>query len=350
MDKTGIKNGPQALTSRRDCLKIIGMLGLGMAVPSVWPTSSEAKLSNGLNQVSRTLPLMGTFVNITVLHPSQDKTVEAVEKGFSRMEELVKVFDRYSNSTPVSWLNHKGQLKDVCPDLALVMSKAAYFHFLSQGSFDVTIQPLVDLYKEAFARTGHAPSSEKVKEKLALVDADNIQFNKQGISFLKEGMGITLDGIAKGYIVDEAANTLKKIGIQYALINAGGDIRAIGGNGPNKSWKIGITDPRKQKPYLQTIALNNGAVATSGNYEVYFDREKLYHHIIDTHTGRSPRDMASVSITAPTVMEADALSTTVFVEGIEKGMQLVETLPNVEAMVIIASGNKKFASKGWKTT
>jgi len=228
------------------------------------------------------------------------------------------------------------------------MSKAAYFHFLSQGSFDVTIQPLVDLYKEAFARTGHAPSSEKVKEKLALVDADNIQFNKQGIRLLKEGMGITLDGIAKGYIVDEAANALKKIGIQYALINAGGDIRAIGGNGPNKSWEIGITDPWKRKEYLQIIQLNNGAIATSGNYEVYFDREKLYHHIIDTHTGRSPRDMASVSITAPTVMEADALSTTVFVEGIEKGMRLVEVLPNVEAMVI-TSGNKKFASKGWKT-
>jgi len=349
MDKTGIKNGPQALTSRRDCLKIIGMLGLGMAVPNVFPTSSEAKLSNGLNQVSRTIPLMGTFVNITVLHSSQDKALEAVEKGFARMEKLVKVFDRYSNSTPVSWLNHKGQLKDICPELAQVMSKASYFHFLSQGSFDITVQPLVDLYKETFARTGHAPAAEKVQEKLALVDADKIQFNKQGIRFLKEGMGITLDGIAKGYIVDEAANTLKKMGVQYALINAGGDIRAIGGNGPNKSWKIGITDPRKQKPYLQTIALNNGAVATSGNYEVYFDREKLYHHIIDTHTGRSPRDLASVSITAPTVMEADALSTTVFVEGIEKGMRLVEALPNVEAMVIITSGNKKFASKGWKT-
>jgi thiamine biosynthesis lipoprotein len=348
MDKTGIKNGPQALTSRRDCLKIIGMLGLGIAVPNVWPTSSEAKLSNGLHQVSRSLPLMGTFVNITVLHPSQDKAIEAVEQAFSRIEELIKIFNRHSSDTPVSWLNHKGQIKDVCPELAAVMSKSAYFHFLSQGSFDITVRPLVDLYKEAFAKTGHAPSSEKVKEKLALVDADNIQFNKQGIRFLKEGMGITLDGIAKGYIVDEAANALKKMGVQYALINAGGDIRAIGGNGPNKSWKIGITDPRKQKPYLQTIGLNNGAVATSGNYEVYFDREKLYHHIIDTHTGRSPRDMASVSITAPTVMEADALSTTVFIEGIEKGLRLVETLPNVEAMVI-TSGNKKFASKGWKT-
>ncbi|MEW5949283.1 MAG: FAD:protein FMN transferase [Thermodesulfobacteriota bacterium] len=348
MNKTGIKNGSQALTSRRDCLKIIGMLGLGMAVPNVFATSSEARLSNGLNQVSRTLPLMGTFVNITVLHPSQDKAVEAVEKGFARMEKLVRVFDRYSSSTPVSWLNHKGQIKDVCPELAQVMSKASYFHFLSQGSFDITVQPLVDLYKETFARTSHAPSMEKVREKLSLVDADKIQFNKQGIRFLKDGMGITLDGIAKGYIVDEAANTLKKIGVQYALINAGGDIRAIGGNGPNKSWKIGITDPRKQKPYLQTIALNNGAVATSGNYEVYFDREKLYHHIIDTHTGRSPRNMASVSITAPTVMEADALSTTVFVEGIEKGIQLVETLPNVEVMVI-TGGNKKFASRGWKT-
>ncbi len=347
MDKRCKEEKWETLTSRRDCLKIMGVFGLGMAVSNLLPASSEAKLSNDLHRVSRTRPLMGTLVNINVVHASPDKAMEAVERGFSRMEELIKVFDRYSTDTPVSWLNHKGQLKDVRPELAAVMSKASYFHFLSKGSFDITVQPLVDLYKESFVKTGRVPSAEKVKAALALVDADEIRFNKQGIRFLKDGMGITLDGIAKGYIADEAANTLKKIGVQYALINAGGDIRAIGGNGPNKPWKIGITDPWKQKPHVQVVELNNGALATSGNYEVFFDREKLYHHIIDTHTGISPRHIASVTVSAPTVMEADALSTAVFVEGVEKGIQLVDSLPNVEALVI-TSGKRKLASKGWK--
>lgn len=347
MDKACQKKQLENLTSRRDCLKIMGVLGLGMVISNVWPTSSEAKLSSNLHQVSRTRPLMGTFVNINVLHSSPDAAVEAVEKGFSRMEELIEIFNRYSSHTPVSWLNRNGHLREVCPELAAVMSKAAYFHFVSQGSFDITVQPLVDLYKRTFAQTGQAPSPAKVKETLALVDADQIKFDKHGIRLLKEGMGITLDGIAKGYIVDEAANTLKGMGIRYALINAGGDIRAIGGNGPHKPWKIGITDPRKRKAYLQVVELNSGAVATSGNYEVYFDRERLYHHIIDTHSGRSPRNTVSVTVTAPTVMEADALSTAVFVEGMEKGLQLIDSLPQVEALVL-AKGNQRLASKGWK--
>lgn len=348
MNKRSNKEKLQTLTTRRDCLKIMGVLGLGMAISNVLPTSSEARLSSSLHQVSRARPLMGTLVTINVLHPSQDKAMEAVEQGFFRMEELIKIFDRYSSSTPVSWLNDKGELRDVCPELAAVMSKSAYFHFLSGGSFDITVQPLVDLSKKTFAETGKAPLPEKIKEKLVLVDADKVQFNRRGIRFLKEGLGITLDGIAKGYIVDQAANTIKKMGIRYALINAGGDIRAIGGNGPDKPWKIGITDPWKRKPYQQVIELDSGAVATSGNYEVYFDREKLYHHIIDTHTGISPRNTVSVSVTAPTVMEADALSTTVFVEGPEKGLQLVDSLPNIETF-IITRGNRKFASRGWKT-
>ncbi len=227
------------------------------------------------------------------------------------------------------------------------MTKAAYFHYVSKGSFDITVQPLVDLYKKTFAASGDLPSADMVREKLALVDGEKVQLNRKGVSFLKDGMGITLDGIAKGYIADEAANTLKKLGIQYALINAGGDIRAIGGNGPDRPWKIGITDPTKRKEYVEVIALNNGAVATSGNYEVYFDREKLHHHILDTHTGRSPKDVASVSITAPTVVEADALSTAVFVHGAENGVQLVNTMPNVETL-IITRRDRRFHSAGWK--
>lgn len=337
----------ESRTTRRDCLRILGMLGVGLAASNVLPVASEAKISNGLHQVSKTRPAMGTFVNITVVNASRDKALEAIEKGFSRIEELEKVFSRYSDGTPVSWLNRKGALADVPPELAAVMSKAAYFHIVSNGCFDITVQPLVDLYKNTFAATGKLPSTAQVKEKLELVDADGIRVNKKGISLLKDGMGITLDGIAGGFIVDETANALKRAGVQYALINAGGDIRAIGGNGPNQPWKVGITDPNKRKEYVQVVALNSGAVATSGSYEVCFDKAKTHHHILDTRTGSSPVNTTSVTITAPTTMEADALSTAVFVKGPQEGIQLVNSLKNVEAL-IMTRGARRFQSSGWK--
>jgi thiamine biosynthesis lipoprotein len=347
MDKGYLKKRMEEMVDRRNCLKLMGILGFGAVAPALIAKPSEGKLPANHQQISRTRPLMGTFVNITIIDPSRDKAEEVQAKAFARMTELIKIFDRHAADTPVSWLNTKGTLNDISPEIAAVLHQAAYFNHISKGAFDITVLPLVNLYKETFAKTGAAPTVQQIKEKMALVDYDKVKIDKQGIRFLKDGMQITLDGIAKGYIVDQAANLIERHGIKYALINAGGDIRAIGGNGPEKAWKVGIRDPWGRREYVEVLELNNGAVATSGNYERYFDKDKRHHHIVDKTIGDSPRETISATVVAPTVMEADALSTALFVLKPNDSVNLAHSLADIETM-IIARGGRTFHSQGWK--
>jgi thiamine biosynthesis lipoprotein len=161
-------------------------------------------------------------------------------------------------------------------------------------------------------------------------------------------MAITLDGIAKGYIVDQAAALLAKNNINNFLINAGGDIRTKGQRQDRKPWAIAIQDPHKKKQYPDIIQMSDGAVATSGNYEVYFDQEKMFHHIVNPRTGMSPHADASVSVIAPTTMEADALSTSVFVMEPMEGIRFIDSLPRYECLILSTTGKMK-KSKGWKS-
>ena len=168
------------------------------------------------------------------------------------------------------------------------------------------------------------------------------------ISLSDEGMGITLDGIAKGYIVDRASEVLARFGVVNHLINAGGDIRTCGTAAKGKKWKVAIQDPAKKGEYPDIISLSTGAIATSGNYEIFYDREKVFHHIVNGKTGRSPQFSSSVSITAPTVAEADALATAVFVLEPDHGVSLIDSVSSYECFIIDRRGNRR-TSTNWQT-
>ncbi len=342
-----LKKRMEEVIDRRNYLKLMGALSFGVAAPALIARPAEGKIFDGLHNVSRTLPLMGTLVNITILDQSRNKAQEVSEKAFVRMKETIKIFDRHDSDTPISRLNKKGVLHDIPPEMSVLLHQSAHFNHVSRGAFDITVLPLLKLYKETFKKTGVSPTLQQINKKMAVVGFDKIKMDKDKIRFSSEGMEITLDGIAKGYIVDQAANLIKKHGVKYALINAGGDIRAIGGKGPEQAWKIGIKDPKGTKQYVEILSFNNGAVATSGNYENYFDKEKLHHHIIDKTIGDSPRQMVSASVTAPTVMEADALSTTLFTLKPDESIHLADTLADIETMIITQEG-RTFMSEGWK--
>ena len=160
--------------------------------------------------------------------------------------------------------------------------------------------------------------------------------------------GITLDGIAKGYIVDRASEIISGYDIGNHLINAGGDIRTLGARADKRPWAVAIQDPLKRKDYPDIIHMNNGAIATSGNYEVYYDNEKMFHHIVDPRTGLSPQLSTSVSVTASSTMEADALSTSIFVMNPVNGTRLINSLPHSECLVIEKDGTQ-LKSRGWKS-
>jgi len=331
---------------RRTFLKYSGMLGVGVAFGGLLPVSECVAFDRSLYKVTRSRLAMGSFVTITVMHSSQAKADDAIGKAFEEMDRVSRPMDRYNSASAVGTLNHDGQLVDIPREVADVVARSLHFHKVSGGAFDVTVKPVIDLYKEHFAAYGTAPSDEKVAKMVDLVDAGLIQFDGKSIRFAKEGMGITLDGIAVGYVVDCGAEVLRRMGVKHGLINASGDIRAIGGKDSTTPWRVAVQNPDKEGPYLDAIAMVDGAIATSGNYEIYFDKEKLYHHIVNPDTGRSPRQCGSVTVLAENSMDADALSTTVFVLEPDAGKQFIENMPKTECL-ILTSAKEKIASSGW---
>jgi len=331
---------------RRTFLKYSGMLGVGFAFGGLMPVSESVAFDRKLYKVTRARLSMGTFAAITAMHPSRTEADDAIGKAFEEMDRVSRLLNRYQSASAIGTLNKEGYLSDMPSEVSEVIARALHFHKASSGAFDMTVKPLVDLYKEHFAAHKSPPSEAEVAKVLELVDASAVRFDGRTIRFAKEGMGITLDGIAKGYIIDCGAETLQRHGIKHALMNAGGDIRAIGGKESKTPWKVAIQNPEKEGPYVDTITMVNGAIATSGNYEIYFDEEKLYHHIVDPKTGRSPLQSASVTVMASNVMDADGLSTAVFVLEPAAGKRFIENMPKTECL-ILNSAEKKIMSSGW---
>jgi len=336
---------------RRSFLKLSGLLGVGVAAGAILPGPSEAVRFDRRNfKVSKTSLAMGTYVSMTLVHPSRDEAEEAMNLAFQEIDRYAGLMNRYDESTPVGHLNKEGRLKDLHPEVAKVVEKALYYHQLTRGSFDITVKPAIDLFKEKLGRKPQVlPTERELEQVLRLIGSQMLELKGHSLSFLLPGMGITLDGIAKGYIVDKAAEMLSKNHVQNYLVNAGGDIRTRGSNPEEKPWSVAIQDPFKRKEYPDIIRMGDGAVATSGNYEVYFDQEKMFHHIVNPATGLSPEALTSVSVLAPTTTEADALSTSVFVMEPHTGIRFIENLPDCECLVIDRKG-RLMKSKGWKST
>lgn len=350
MKKMGHLSFKNSAMNRRSFIKLSGLLGLGVASVGIIPFTAEAlKFNKKMYKVSRTRLAMDTFVSMTLIHASKDKSEEAIGRAFDEIHRLARLMNRFDERTAVAQLNREGYLEDIPPEIAQVVAKSLYFHQLSQGTFDISVKPVVDLFKQTFGGAEKiAPTEEALNEALGLVGSNGIELRDGSIHFKKPGMGITLDGIAKGYIVDRASEVLAAHSIENHLINAGGDIRTMGAKADKKPWTVAIQDPLKRKHYPDVIHMTNGAVATSGNYEIYFDREKMFHHIVDPRTGLSPRLTSSVSVTAPTTMEADALSTSVFVMNPVRGTRFINSLPHCESLVI-ARGGSQLESRGWKS-
>jgi thiamine biosynthesis lipoprotein len=342
-------NHHRRFMDRRSFLKLAGLLGMGVVSAPIAPLTTEAvRLNKKMMKVSKTRLAMGTFVSMTLIHPFQDQAEEAMGLAFDEIIRLEGLLSRYDRSTPVFFLNERGALKDAPPEVSEVLGHSIRFNILTAGNFDVTVQPVVDFYKEKAAEKNAVPSDREIREVLSIIGTEFIDFREKAITFRKSGMGVTFDGIAKGYIVDRAADVLSARGIQNFLINAGGDIRTRGAKEHNQPWVVAVEDPRKRQKYPDIIPMRDGAIATSGNYEVFFDKEKIFHHIINPMTGLCPHWSTSVSVMAKTTMEADALATSVFVMNPQEGTRFIDSLPGCESLLVEKDG-ALLKSKGWKS-
>ncbi|MCD6262637.1 MAG: FAD:protein FMN transferase [Deltaproteobacteria bacterium] len=333
--------------NRRSFLKLSGLLGVSTMASTIMPVKpAEAFLFNRKEyKISEMRLAMGTFVSITAIHKSRSQAEDAFAQAFEEINRLTSILSRFQEESPVYELNSTGKIKGIPKELKDVLIDAQALYRRSYGAFDITVKPIIDLYKECSDR-GYDPDSNQIANVLQRVGGSYLKLDGNSLYFTRSNMGITLDGIAKGYIVDKVSYILKKNGIKNHLINAGGDIRTSGTAANGKKWTIAIQDPHKQRRYPDLIHMNNGAVATSGNYEVYYDKQKVFHHITNPRTGLSPQQSVSVSVMAPTVQKADALSTTVFVLEPQKGINFINSQPECECFIIEHNGIIK-RSSGW---
>ena len=344
MPKSTLSN--RSLLDRRSFLKYSGLLGAGMLLPPLLPVDEAAAFGRGRYRITRTRLMMGTFAAITVIGPSRDEADDAISLAFDDMDRVVGLFNRYEESSPIGTLNREGWAADLDPEVIRLLKNSLRLGHMTKGAFDITVKPVVDLYRSAFKIRQTPPGDAEIAGVLDLVDPGALHIQEGAVRFGKDGMGITLDGIAKGYAIDCGIRALQRRRIGHALINAGGDIRAVGGKGRFSPWKVAVQNPDKAGPALHTFALNNGAVATSGNYEVYFDEEKLFHHLIDPHSARPAQGRQSVTVLAANAMLADAFSTAIFVAGPKIGKDLIKSLPGAE-FLLVTTGGERFSSSRW---
>lgn len=287
-----------------------------------------------LHEIRETRTRMGTLVTITVVHPDAVMARRMLTHAFAEMERLESILSRHRAGTPISRLNRDGIVRGAPAEAIHVIRSARAYSSRTQGAFDITIKPLLDLYASSFARTDAPPPRPRVREALSLVGYRNIAIDGSDITFMKPGMSVTLDGIAKGYIVDRAARVLKEDGAQQVLVDGGGDMASMGGGSWGENWRVAVQNPRQGSEPLAVLHLQGESVATSGDYFQYFTADKRFHHILDPRTGRSPEQTSAVTIVAPTAMDADALSTAVFVLGPREGLRFLDQVDGVEGMIV----------------
>jgi thiamine biosynthesis lipoprotein len=272
--------------------------------------------------------MMGTFMEVI----SPDK--EAPNIVFSEIKRIEGLLSKYKGDSEVAKLNTLGKLK-VSPDTLYVLQKAKEFWQLSDGAFDITVGPLMDLWGFTDKKY-YLPKKEEINRALSKVGFDKIIFNIDDnvVEFKVLGMKIDLGAIAKGYAVDCAVKKLKEHRIKSCLINAGGQIYCLGDKF-GRPWNIAVRGPRN-KGFWDYLKLKDKAVATSGDYEQYFiNNGKRYAHIFNPKTGYpSHSGIVSVTVIAPDGLTADALSTSIFILGKDKGLKLAKKFNNVDVEII----------------
>lgn len=289
--------------------------------------------------ISRTEFLMDTVMTIRIYHKSDKKILD---KAFDRLKEIEAKMSSTIETSEVSNINNNAGIKPVTvsPDTYFVIKEAKRFAELSLGAFDPTIGPLVDLWdiKAGERERDFIPSNREVENMKTLVNYKKLELLDNNQVFLKEkNMKLALGSIVKGYATDEVKKVLSESNANSAIIDLGGNVFAHGVKEDDMPWKIGIQNPfGLPGEYLGVIRVKDKSVVTSGDYERYFffNGEK-YNHIIDPSTGYPVNnEITGVSIITARSIDADALSTTLFVLGLDKGIELINSTDYANAIFI----------------
>lgn len=278
--------------------------------------------------------LFDTVIKIQILDPADESILDGLKKLCEKYDTM---FSATNTDSELYKLNHaNGQPFTVSSETANLIQEGIHYSELSGGAFDLTIEPVSALW-DFKADKPTVPSSDAIAQAVSHVDYTKVDIQDNTVTLEDPEAGIDLGAIAKGYIADQVKTYLKKQGIKHAIINLGGNVDVIGTKPDGSKYNIGIQKPFDESgEAITSVQLKDQTVVTSGIYERYFKKNgKLYHHILDPRTGYPcENNLYSVSIITDSSTKADALSTTCFLLGYEKGMELIQSMDGVEAIFI----------------
>ena len=297
--------------------------------------------------VKRTQMHMGTLVSITAVGPTTQDANQAINAGFEEIKRLEQLLSNWIPESELSRVNAAAGRNPVIvsPETMTVVRRSLQVAEMTDGAFNIAIGPAIAAW--GVSAEPRIPAADELEALKPLMNLDAVHADvwERTIYLEKAGMRIDVGGIGKGYAADQAVMAMKKSGAVAGVVALSGDIKTFGRLPEGKKFSIWIRHPRKEGAMLAEIDLQDEAISTAGDYERFFEQEGIrYHHILDPHTLQPSRGCQSVSVIAKEGIWADGLDTGIFVMGADRGMELVEQLEDVEAIIVDRAGKVSISS------
>jgi thiamine biosynthesis lipoprotein len=307
-------------------------------------TSGASDASGPLQRLTFRSRTMGTYANVTVFAPDSAAAWPEVREAQNTFVRVDSLMSNWTTTSEVAHLNREAgtDTVQVQTEVAWVLEAALAVGAQSHGAFDITVEPLVRLWG-FLGGTPHVPDAKEIAAARERTGLKLVDFNaaNRSLAFRRDDVRIDLGGIAKGYGVDAAARTLKKRGVVNAMVEISGNITLLGHPPERDVWTVGIRDPWDRIPYVGVLSLRDRSVATSGKYEQFVDvGGHKYGHILDPRTGWPAEGLLSVTVVAPSAMEADAWGTALFAMGPAAAKALAGTRDDL-AVAMITPGAER---------
>lgn len=309
----------RSVTRRRFIRIVAAAAGLPLLVAGVRATAPQPRFFRWQGEV------LGAASELTLWHWDETAARRAILKARAEIERHERIFSLYRDDSEIARLNRDGVLARPSPELVELIAESQRLGALSEGAFDITVQPLWQVYEQHFwsrRRIESDIAARAFEIARTLVDYRAIEAGAARVALGRDGMAITLNGIAQGFVTDRVADLLRREGFERAVVDLG-EIRALGRHPEGRPWRLGIKDARATSEVARTVDLTDAALAVSGGYGTTFEPSGRFHHIFDPATGASAGTLFDVAVIAPRAGMADGLSTAIYVAGEARAPKLL---------------------------
>jgi FAD:protein FMN transferase len=324
----------KGLTRRRAIRIVAAAAGLPLMIAAVRAIAPPGQLFNWQGEV------LGALSELTLWHTDAALAQRTILRVRSEIARYERIFSLYQADSDISRLNKSGTLRQPSPELRSLIEQSQRFSLLSAGAFDISVQPLWRLYEAHFWSHTDIQSDLAARARDVardLVDFRQIDVSAGRIALAREGMAITLNSLAQGFITDAIADLLRNEGFESAVVDLG-EFRTLGRHPDGHAWRIGIRDALKSGSVARTIELDDMALAVSGGYGTTFEPSGRYHHIFDPQTGASANKLADAAVIGPRATTANGLATAICVAGEERAAVLLAACPGTRAILTRPDG------------